>query len=155
MNNSELGTVNAREDSSAEEELLATLQLLRDVQAYLSRLPLHPKTHEVIRRIGTHLDSPAAVVQRQRAVQRAEQIRFQLSGLTGSTLFLPVGVPVVQAELIGSTLRLHSPALSYAEDGKLDAAEAERAVLLEMKDVSIEMRSPVSRLVREAGHAQS
>lgn len=125
------------------------------MQSYLSRLPAHPSTHEVIRRIGDHLESPAAIVQRQRAQRRAEQIRFQLTGLTGSSRFLPVGVPIVQAELIGSTLRLHSPALSYAEDGKLDAAEAERAVLLEMKDVSIEMRSPVSRLVREAGHAQS
>lgn len=153
MENSELGTERSRQDSSAEEELLATFQLLREVQSYLSRLPAHPSTHEVIRRIGHHLESPAAIVQLQRGQWRAERIRWQLTGLTGGSSFLPVGVPVIQAELIGTTLKLQSPALAYAEDGKLDAAEAERAVLLQMKGVSIEMRPPVSRLVREAGRA--
>lgn len=100
---------------------LDTLSLLRDVAEYLGRLPVHPMTAAMVRRIESHLESDPQRAQQKRlewivAVgQDADRIRA--GGTFQSILgFSGVGAPSLTATLKYPVLELASPAANQYRD---------------------------------------
>lgn len=83
---------------SSDEKHQASLQLLRDVQAYLdSHVPPHPQHYRMARRIEAHLAEPT-----HRLVARAQQERE-------GTCWTPAGVPLMEAVLVANVVKLKIP----------------------------------------------
>ena len=93
-----------------------SLDLLREVADYLSRLPAHPMTHAVRLKVVAHVRSPGtrAQIARLAMLSNCEDFAARIAsgnGFEGDSRYTPSGAPVIAASLIYPTLRLDSPAI--------------------------------------------
>lgn len=95
-----------------------TLNLLKDVADYLSRLPTHPMTHAMLQKVQSHLNSPSARAQEARLTMLANDQALSAKvksgdGFKGISRLTPIGLPVIAARLLYPSLRLESPAVQW------------------------------------------
>lgn len=116
----------------------AALDLLGEVSDYLSRLPTHPMTHAMHQKVLAYLEDPSATVKRESLValaaaeKKAELVKSGQS-FSGTTRFIPSGVPVLECRLLYPELRIESPAYQY----ELDTGGDAEAVLMHIaKDIA-------------------
>ena len=104
----------------------AALDLLAEVSDYLSRLPTHPMTHAMHQKVLAYLDDPSAKVKRESLValaaaeKKAELVKSGQS-FSGTTSYIPSGVPVLECQLLYPELRIESPAYQQELDTGGDA----------------------------------
>ncbi|MEJ6003737.1 hypothetical protein [Paucibacter soli] len=98
----------------AEEVHLATEQLLREAMDYLNRLPAHPMTSALARKVQAHLDSPEAGIVRSQdeAIARAREAarRADLVSRKGSSHYTSKGLAVLTLVVEADKAILSSPA---------------------------------------------
>jgi len=92
---------------------LASEDMLREVLAYLQRLPVHPMTRAMAIKVQTHLDSPAtglARVAADRAEEEAAAERAAALSRHGVSGYTAAGLPVLVLSVAADRAQLHSPA---------------------------------------------
>lgn len=96
-----------------------TLNLLREAADYLRRLPAHPMTSAMFKKIDAHLESPQAKAQvnRLKSIARDEEFcnRIQAgNAFVGVSRYTPAGLPVITGRLLYPNFELTSPAMQHA-----------------------------------------
>lgn len=86
-----------------EEEYLATIALLEEARDYLLRLPPHPMTRSLARKLHEHVAHPVKKLQREELARAATEV--------GGCNYTPAGLPVIRAVVNGAVLRLRAPML--------------------------------------------
>lgn len=95
-----------------------TLDLLKDVADYLSRLPAHPMTNTMLKKVQAHLNNPSAKAQEARLSMLAKDQTLSAKvmsgdGFKGMSRFTTDGLPLIAARLLYPALRLESPAVQW------------------------------------------
>lgn len=84
--------------------------LLREAADYLLRLPYHPMTVTLAKKIQSQLDDPRSRIVLEDDKRQAEARRTDLFSRRGSSRFTPAGLPVILVTVEGETARVSSPA---------------------------------------------
>lgn len=94
-----------------------TEQLLCEALDYLTRLPAHPMTSEMVRKLSQHLEAPTTGIVRERDKQHVTR-----KGISGYSI---EGLIELGASVGPTSLLLTSPAAShYIETEKIERGEA-------------------------------
>ncbi len=125
-----------------------TLNLLREAADYLRRLPAHPMTSAMLRKIDAHLESPQekAQVSRLKSLAGDEEFcdRIQAgNAFVGVSRYTPAGLPVIAGRLLYPNFELTSPAMQHAmHAGWTERAETLAAAIAReiAEGVSIQLR---------------
>ena len=97
-------------DVMASETHLATEVMLREVLEYLQRLPAHPMTTAMLRKVQAHLDSPAAGIVRDRDRRRVAAARAVDLGRGGQGGYVMEGYPELCVSIAEDVVLVASPA---------------------------------------------
>lgn len=84
--------------------------MLEEVLEYLLRLPAHPMTVQMARKVQAHLQDPSARVARELTAQLAAAQQADRVVRGGVSSFTPSGIPVLQVAVYPESVRLSSPA---------------------------------------------
>jgi hypothetical protein len=94
-----------------------TEQLLCEALDYLTRLPAHPMTNEMIRKLSEHLEAPTTGIVRERDKQHVTR-----KGVSGYSID---GLIELAASVGPTSILLTSPAAAhYIENEKIERGEA-------------------------------
>jgi hypothetical protein len=104
-------------NSTSDDDYLVTLDLLRETVEYLYRLPRHPMTAALARKVAAHLDDPCRAARAELLAAEAENRRRDGLALFGAN-YTPAGIPVISAQLFERELKLTSPELGDPRHGK-------------------------------------
>ena len=125
-----------------------TLNLLREAADYLRRLPAHPMTSAIFKKIDAHLESPQekAQVSRLKSLAGDEEFRERIqagNAFVGFSRFTPAGLPVIAGRLMYPNLELTCPAIQHAvHAGWTDRVDALAAAIAReiAEGVNIQLR---------------
>jgi hypothetical protein len=90
------------------EEHLTTLEVLRETLNYLQRLPAHPMTAAMARKVAAHLADPGRAMRERFVTEQADALKRDRLRLRGGA-YTPAGIPVIEAELCERKLIIRSP----------------------------------------------
>jgi hypothetical protein len=93
---------------TVQDDYLATLDVLREAADYLARLPPHPMTTAMVRKLNAHLSEPRRTTMARLEEEQAQVRKRDRLLMTGAN-YTPAGLPVIQANLLERTLTLRQP----------------------------------------------
>lgn len=86
--------------------LESTLELVREANDYLKRLPAVPVTRQLITRIDNHLDHGETTTARQLATENAAEAKLR-EQLREAVSYSASGLPIINVKVQGETVVLH------------------------------------------------
>jgi hypothetical protein len=129
---------------------LATEDLLREVMDYLLRLPAHPMTVAIAKKVKHHLESPGTVVARKEAALLSAARQADRMNRSGITIYTAEGVPELVVSVGPEAAHVSSPAAAIYGGTSQGRKFAQQLVVQLARGVTVELGPRVLGLQPEA-----